>query len=203
MSYGASAKAAGSGWAEPRPGDAQSTMAVLRVVGGDPASIDAPLDRADLVRRSPGGGSSKHPIQYAQAATGTLGGFGPSSSRTLSDAAPALGRAPAGALRIGGALVTASMLLQALQKLAERQQVEAAMARFHLSDQSVADLLARTRLRLGAQHSAGAVLEGAVLGAGERARGPRDHALRAGSAWYARPRHDRRRGCADRHPNRR
>ena len=130
------------GWAEPRPGDAQSAMTVLRVVGGDPASTDALFSGRTWPGAALASVSAQAPVQLAQAGTATLGGFGPATRRTLSDAAPALERAPAGALRIGGVLVTASNLLHARQKLAERRQVEAAMARFRLSDRSVPDLLA-------------------------------------------------------------
>ena len=142
MSYGASAKAVGMGWAEPLPGAAQSAMAALRVVGGDPASTDALSSGKTWPGAALAGVGTQAPVQLAQAGTAALGGFGQGAGRISSDAAPALERAPAGALRVGGAMVTASMLLQALQKLAERRQVEAAMARFQLSNRSVADLLA-------------------------------------------------------------
>jgi hypothetical protein len=86
------------------------------------------------------GGSGSARVILAQATTGTMSDV-PRLPRPRAGTT-GIERVPGGALRIGNAIWTASMLLNELQDRAERAQVESALSRFGLNRQVAADVMA-------------------------------------------------------------
>ena len=114
------------------PGDVPEAMTVLDAMTGSRGATDAWL-RGDV--QAKGSNPSAGRIEIAQAGT-TMndGGFTP----TVPPSIPA----PPRALMRGATLLTAAMLLNELRDAAEREQVQDALAKFHLNPSSATDVLA-------------------------------------------------------------
>lgn len=134
-----------AGWASPLPFDSLASWQILNAISGSQSATLGVMTGtmwlgAELAGRPLGRGGQR--ILLAQTATGTMNDFGGGIGRSPPRGSGATDMLPRGALRLGGAVVTASMLLQELQRMAERQQVEAAMTRFGLDRAQAADILA-------------------------------------------------------------
>lgn len=123
----------------PLPTDTITSIQVLDALAGGPLLGRAMMDGSRWSMPALAGAnlSAGAPVQLAQV-TGTatrsdFGGIGFPSG--------AASRLPLGAVRIGNYIVTANALMQQLQHMAERSQVEAAMSRFHLDRTNAAHIL--------------------------------------------------------------